>query len=146
MNSLYRFQPENNKFHRFTSQTAPVQNIFTLSDGDTWLFQSDGRLLRITLNEQAMACRQILGSSHGVRRVISLVQDKEIIWIISDKGIYKYSKEDNKLTLALSTRKHFHSFRKYANKFIIGADNGQLYIYDPGKDDYSIMKLILPPL
>lgn len=139
-NFLYRFHPENNKFHRFTSQTAPVQNIFTLSDGDTWLFQSDGRLLRITPDEQAMACRQILGSSHGVRRVISLVQDKEIIWIISDKGIYKYSKENSKLTLALSTRKHFHSFRKYANKFIIGADNGQLYIYDPRKDDYSIMK------
>lgn len=139
-NFLYRFHPENNKFYRFTSQTAPVQNIFTLSDGDTWLFQSDGRLLRITPDEQTMACRQILGSSHGVRRVISLVQDKEIIWIISDKGIYKYSKENSKLTLALSTRKHFHSFRKYANKFIIGADNGQLYIYDPRKDDYSIMK------
>ena len=90
-NSLYRFHPENNKFHRFTSQTAPILNMFTLSDGDTWLFQSNGRLLRITPDEQTMACRQVLDSSYGVRRVISLVQDKEIIWIISDKCIYKYS-------------------------------------------------------
>lgn len=139
-NSLYRFHPENNKFHRFTSQTAPILNMFTLSDGDTWLFQSNGRLLRITPDEQTMACRQVLDSSYGVRRVISLVQDKEIIWIISDKGIYKYSKKENKLTLSLSTQKHFHSFRKYANRFIIGSDNGQLYIYDPKKEDYSIVK------
>ena len=42
-NSLYRFSPENSKFDHFASQTAPVQNIFTLSDGDTWVFQTDGR-------------------------------------------------------------------------------------------------------
>ena len=138
--TLYRFHPESNKFDRLTSQTAPAQNIFTLSDGDTWVFQTDGRLLRITPDESTMACRQILDSSYGVRRIISLLQDKEIIWIISDRGIYKYSKKDNKLTLALSTQKYFHSFRKYANKFVVGSDNGQLYVYDPKKDDYSIVK------
>ena len=42
-NSLYRFSPKNSKFDHFASQTAPVQNIFTLSDGDTWVFQTDGR-------------------------------------------------------------------------------------------------------
>ena len=120
--TLYRFHPESNKFDRLTSQTAPAQNIFTLSDG---VFQTDGRLLRITPDESTMACRQILDSSYGVRRIISLLQDKEIIWIISDRGIYKYSKKDNKLTLALSTQKYFHSFRKYANKFVVGSDNGQ---------------------
>ena len=138
--TLYRFHPESSKFDRLTSQTAPAQNIFTLSDGDTWVFQTDGRLLRITPDESTMACRQILDNSYGVRRIISLLQDKEIIWIISDRGIYKYSKKDNKLTLALSTQKHFHSFRKYANKFVVGSDNGQLYVYDPKKDDYSIVK------
>lgn len=138
--TLYRFHPESSKFDRLTSQTAPAQNIFTLSDGDTWVFQTDGRLLRITPDESTMTCRQILDNSYGVRRIISLLQDKEIIWIISDRGIYKYSKKDNKLTLALSTQKHFHSFRKYANKFVVGSDNGQLYVYDPKKDDYSIVK------
>ena len=138
--TLYRFHPESSKFDRLTSQTAPAQNIFTLSDGDTWVFQTDGRLLRITPDESTMACRQILDNSYGVHRIISLLQDKEIIWIISDRGIYKYSKKDNKLTLALSTQKHFHSFRKYANKFVVGSDNGQLYVYDPKKDDYSIVK------
>ena len=30
-------------FDHFASQTAPDQNLFTLSDGDTWVFQTDGR-------------------------------------------------------------------------------------------------------
>ena len=66
----YRFHPESSKFDRLTSQTAPAQNIFTLSDGDTWVFQTDGRLLRITPDESTMTCRQILDNSYGVRRII----------------------------------------------------------------------------
>lgn len=139
-NSLYRFYPECNKFDRFVPQTAPAQNIFTLSDGDTWVFQADGRLLRITPDGKEMTCRQILDSSYRVGKIISLVQDKDIIWIIADKGIYKYTKEDNKLILALSTRNYFYSFRKWANKFVIGSDKGQLYVYDPKEDTYSVVK------
>lgn len=138
--SLYRFYPECNKFDRFVPQTAPAQNIFTLSDGDTWVFQADGRLLRITPDGKEMTCRQILDSSYRVGKIISLVQDKDIIWIIADKGIYKYTKEDNKLILALSTRNCFYSFRKWANKFVIGSDKGQLYVYDPKEDTYSVVK------
>lgn len=58
-NSLYLFSPKQNKFHRFISQTAPVKNIFTLPDGDTWLYQTDGRLLRITPKEQEISYQQI---------------------------------------------------------------------------------------
>lgn len=139
-NSLYRFYPECNKFDRFTSQTAPAQNIFTLSDGDTWVFQTDGRLLRITPDGEEMTCRQILDSSYRAGRIISLVQDKDIVWIISDKGIYKYLRKSNKLTLSLSTQNCFYSFRKWNSKFVIGSDKGQLYVYDPRKETYSIVK------
>ena len=139
-NSLYRFSPENSKFDHFASQTAPVQNIFTLSDGDTWVFQTDGRLLRIRPNEETMDCLQILNSSSQVRSIISLVQNQDIIWIIADRGIYKFSKEDGKLTPILSSPNRFYSFRKWEGMFILGSDNGQLYIYDPKKDTHSILK------
>ena len=139
-NSLYRFSPENSKFDHFASQTAPVQNIFTLSDGDTWVFQTDGRLLRIRPNEETMDCLQILDSSSQVRSIISLVQNQDIIWIIADRGIYKFSKEDGKLTPILSSPNRFYSFRKWEGMFILGSDNGQLYIYDPKKDTHSILK------
>ncbi len=61
-NSLYRFSPENSKFDHFASKRLLSKNIFTLSDGDTWVFQTDGRLLRIRPNEETMDCLQILDS------------------------------------------------------------------------------------
>ena len=87
-----------------------------------------------------MDCLQILDSSSQVRSIISLVQNQDIIWIIADRGIYKFSKEDGKLTPILSSPNRFYSFRKWAAMFILGSDNGQLNIYDPKKDTHSILK------
>lgn len=143
-NSIYRFSPEYNKFYRFLTQTAPAKSIFTLPDGDTWLFQSDGRLLRITPDGQKINSQQILGNSSQVRNLITLVHEKDIIWIITDRGIYNFSKKSNKLTLNLFSENRFYSFRKWMNKFIIGSDNGQLYVFDQKKNTYSILKLNTP--
>lgn len=140
-NSLYLFSQKQNKFHRFISQTAPVKNIFTLPDGDTWLYQTDGRLLRITPKEQEISYQQILDNSSNINHIITLVHEKDAIWIIADKGIYQFSKKSNKLTLQLSSPLPFHSFRKWMNKFIIGSENGLIYIYDPKNNTNSSLKL-----
>lgn len=140
-NSLYLFSPKQNKFHRFISQTAPVKNIFTQPDGDTWLYQTDGRLLRITPKEQEISYQQILDNSSNINHIITLVHEKDAIWIIADKGIYQFSKKSNKLTLQLSSPLPFHSFRKWMNKFIIGSENGLIYIYDPKNNTNSSLKL-----
>ncbi len=139
-NSLYRFSPENRKFSRFTQQTAPVQNIFTLSDGDTWVFQADGSLLRITPRGEKMDCQEVLNSSSHVSNIIGLVQTSSIIWIVSDKGIYKFSQEHPQPALVLAAPTRFYSFRKWAGMFILGSDNGRLYIYDPQKNVHSTLK------
>lgn len=138
--SLYLFSPERNKFHRFMSQTAPIKNIFTLPDGDTWLYQTNGRLLRITPTGHKINCQQILDSSSTIRNIITLIHEKESVWIIADKGIYKFSKKSNKLTLHLTSEKLFYSFRKWMNMFIIGSENGQLYVYNPKNNTYSVVK------
>lgn len=138
--ALYRFSPESGKFSRFTQQTAPVRNIFTLSDGDTWVFQADGSLVKISPGEESMDCRQILDSSSRVGTIISLVQTPTVIWIISDKGVYKFSKEEQSPVLVLPAPTRFYSFRKWAGMFVLGSDNGKLYIYDPQEDTHSILK------
>ena len=139
-NTIYHFTPENNKFYRLATQTAPIKNIFTLPNGDTWLFQTDNQLLRIKFEKNQITSQLILNSSFQVTNIIKLIQEKENIWIIANNGIYKYSSQNNKLSLCLSTQKSFYSFRKWMNKFIIGSDNGQLYVYDPKKNTYSVSK------
>ncbi len=138
--NIYRFYPESNKFQRFMPQTAPIGEIFTLSDGDTWLSQIDGSLLRVNIDGEKMNCQQILDSSSGIRNVITLVHEKDIIWIIADKGIYKFCKKSNKLTPQLFSESSFYCFRKWMNKFVIGSDKGQLYVYDPQANTCSIVK------
>lgn len=139
-NSLYRFTPENNKFHRFMTQTAPVKNVFPLSDGDTWIFQADGRLLRVSPDGPKIICQQILDSSYRISNILNIVQDKDIIWIISEQGIYQFSKKSNKLTLNLFSPGRFLCFRKWKDKFIIGSEQGQLFVYDKERNMYSIVK------
>lgn len=95
--TLYRFHPESSKFDRLTSQTAPAQNIFTLSDGDTWVFQTDGRLLRITPDESTMACRkhyQLKMQKHdNSQRQISQDHDGRL-WVFSKNEALNYYDEN----------------------------------------------------
>lgn len=139
-NSLYHFSPEINRFARLSAQSAPVKNIFTLSDGDTWIFQADGRLLRIMPNGKQFRCQQIIHNPAQIQNVRSIILENEIIWIVNDKSIHTFSKKTNKVTLMFACKDTFCCFRKWGNKFLMGSTKGQLYIYDKKNHNYSVMK------
>lgn len=138
--TIYHFSPEITKFSRLKVQSAPVKNIFTLPDGDTWIFQADGRLLRIMPNGEKFTSQQILHNPTQIQNVMSIVHDNDVIWIISNKSIHSFSKRTNKLTLNFVSNDNFCCFRKWENKFLMGSNKGQLYIYDKKQNTYSIVK------
>ena len=138
---LYHFSPENIKFSRLQVQSAPIKNIFTLPDGDTWIFQTDGQLIRIIPNGKKFTCQRILHSPAQVQNVMSIIHDNDIIWIISNKCIHSFSKKTNKITLNFVSNDNFCCFRKWENKFLMGSSKGQLCIYNKKHNTYSIVKL-----
>ena len=138
--TIYHFSPEITKFSRLKVQSAPAKNIFTLSDGDTWIFQADGRLLRIIPQGKKLTYQQILHDPTQIQNVMSIIQDKDLIWIISNKSIHSFSKKTNKITLNFASKDNFCCFRKWKNKFLMGSSKGQLYIYDKSHNNYSIKK------